>query len=266
VRIALLSDIHGNCIALDAVLADARRLGAEAYWILGDLVALGTHPVETLERLTELPNASFVRGNTDRYVVTGERPPVKPLGPGDDRDLDAIAREIEASFSWTTQLLRPTRWLAWLADLELEQRRELPDGSRLLGVHASPGTDDGEGIHPGQSNAELRELTAGCDAEIVCTGHTHQPVNRQLGNLRAVNLGCVSNPLGPDLRASYVVLQLDSDAVHVEHRRVPYDHTKVLAAIHASNHPAADFLASFQRGVHQPRPPHPDDRRPITGR
>lgn len=138
----------------------------------------------------------------------------------DERGRDAIAREIEASFSWTTDRLRPTHWLSWLADLDLERRCELPDGSRLLAVHASPGTDDGQGIHPGQSNAQMRELVGGCEAELVCTGHTHQPVDRRLADVRVVNLGCVSNPLGPDLRASYVVLQADADGVAVRHRRV----------------------------------------------
>ena len=75
-RIAILSDIHGNSIALDAVLGDLeRRGGADQHWLLGDLVAMGPDPIGVLERITALPNASFVRGNTDRYLVTGERPP-----------------------------------------------------------------------------------------------------------------------------------------------------------------------------------------------
>ena len=74
-RIALLSDIHGNSIALDAVLTDIeQRGGVDEHWVLGDIVALGPDPVGVLERLTVLPADVFVRGNTDRYVVTGERP------------------------------------------------------------------------------------------------------------------------------------------------------------------------------------------------
>ena len=74
-RIALLSDIHGNATALNAVLADvAEQGGADGYWIMGDLVALGPEPVLTLEILSALPHARFVRGNTDRYICTGDRP------------------------------------------------------------------------------------------------------------------------------------------------------------------------------------------------
>ena len=73
-RLGLISDIHGNEIALDAVLSDGRDLGVDSWWVLGDLVALGPDPVVTLAKLRSLPNVRFVRGNTDRYVVTRARP------------------------------------------------------------------------------------------------------------------------------------------------------------------------------------------------
>ena len=74
-RLALFSDIHGNPLALDAVLADIQRQGeVDAYWVLGDFAALGYDPVTPLEYLIALPNASFTRGNTDRYVVTEDLP------------------------------------------------------------------------------------------------------------------------------------------------------------------------------------------------
>ena len=73
-RLAILSDIHGNSIALDAVLADANALGADGFLVLGDLVAIGHDPVGVLQRLVELPNAHFVQGNTDRYTCAGDRP------------------------------------------------------------------------------------------------------------------------------------------------------------------------------------------------
>ena len=74
-RIALLSDIHGNEVALRAVLEDIEAQGGvDAYWVLGDLVALGPKPVEVLEQLSSLQNLQVIRGNTDRYVTTGARP------------------------------------------------------------------------------------------------------------------------------------------------------------------------------------------------
>ena len=73
-RLGLISDVHGNVTALDAVVADGTAAGVSTWWVLGDLAALGPAPTTTLERLTNLPNVRFVRGNTDRYIVTGERP------------------------------------------------------------------------------------------------------------------------------------------------------------------------------------------------
>ena len=74
-RLAVFSDVHGNLVALEAVLADIEAQGGvDGYWGLGDLAALGPEPVAVLERLAQLPNACFTRRNTERYVVTGQRP------------------------------------------------------------------------------------------------------------------------------------------------------------------------------------------------
>jgi predicted phosphodiesterase len=74
-RLAIPSDIHGNPLALDAVLADIQSQGEmDSYWVLGDFSALGYDPVTLLETITALPHARFTRGNADRYVVTGDLP------------------------------------------------------------------------------------------------------------------------------------------------------------------------------------------------
>ncbi|HET8843351.1 MAG TPA: metallophosphoesterase family protein, partial [Ktedonobacteraceae bacterium] len=145
-RLAILSDIHGNPLALDAVLADIQQQGQiDAYWVLGDFAALGYDPVTPLEKLATLPRVSFTRGNTDRYVVT-EDLPIPPERA--QESLETLSQVIEAarSFSWTRGYLSAAGWLNWLTDLPLEVRLNLPDGTRLLGVHASPGKDDGSGI------------------------------------------------------------------------------------------------------------------------
>src|SRR5205807_1213292 len=100
-RLAILSDIHGNPLALDAVLADIQSQGeVDAYWVLGDFAALGYDPVTPLEKLTALSHASFTRGNTDRYVVTGDLP-VQPEQALQDPALLPEVIEAVRSFSWT---------------------------------------------------------------------------------------------------------------------------------------------------------------------
>src|SRR5919199_3295422 len=151
-RLAILSDVHGNPIALDAVLRDIEeRGGVDGYWVLGDLAALGYDPATTLARLAALPNVRVVRGNTDRYLVTGERPPDVPTLEAAQANAAVIPHlvEVEQGFTWTQGYVTATGWLDWLAALPVEERLTLPDGTQLLGVHASPGHDNGPGLGPG---------------------------------------------------------------------------------------------------------------------
>jgi predicted phosphodiesterase len=136
-----------------------------------------------------------------------------------------------------------------LAAFPSEQRATLADGTRLLGIHASPRSDDGAGISPKISDPDLAALVTGANADIVCGGHTHCATDRVIGGTRAVNLGSVSNPMTDDPRASYVVVADDRHGHALSHRRVAYDHDAVVARIDASGHPDAAYLASFQRGT-----------------
>jgi predicted phosphodiesterase len=242
VRLALLSDVHGNSIALDAVLADvAAAGGVDGYWVLGDLVALGPDPNGVLERLDGLPGVDLLRGNTDRYVVTGERP--APSRTDDPAELVEIA----ATFAWTQGALTASGRLDDLAELPLELRRTLPDGTRLLAVHASPGRDDGAGVG---AHVDLAAIAAASAADLVVCGHTHVAFDRTVDGVRLVNLGSVSNPPPEDRRAAYAVLDANEVGYELEPRRVEYDHEAVVEQTLRLRHPGADFIAAAQRGVH----------------
>src|SRR5437588_13023930 len=100
-RLAILSDIHGNPLALDAVLTDIRSQGeVDAYWLLGDFTALGYDPVTPLEKVTALSHASFTRGNTDRYVVTEDLPVQREKSLEDPSLLPDVIESV-SSFSLT---------------------------------------------------------------------------------------------------------------------------------------------------------------------
>ena len=247
-RLAILSDIHGNPLALDAVLADIQNQGEiDAYWVLGDFSALGYDPLTPLEKLTALSHSSFTRGNTDRYVVTDDLPISPERAPQEPLLLPHII-EIARGFAWTRGYLSVAGWLDWLMNLPLEVRLTLPDGTRLLGVHASPGRDDGPGIQPRHSDEELEQRLAGCEADAVIVGHTHVPLDRQVGNVRVVNLGSISNPVTPGLQATYALLDADEHGYHIQLRRVEYDHEAVIQAIEQSHYPTPSFLIAYMRG------------------
>jgi predicted phosphodiesterase len=249
VRIAVMSDMHGNPIALDTVIEDiARRGGVDGYWVLGDIIALGHAPVKVLEQLAALPNLQCVRGNTERYVCTGDRPPPSLRQAEADPSRLPILVEVAGTFAWTQGAVTQAGWLEWLAALPVEMETALPDGTKVLGVHAAPGRDDGMGFYPGLTDAELAQLLGDCDADLVFVGHTHQAMDVTVDGTRVVNVGSVSNPVPPDLRADYVLLEATPSGYQLEHCRVDHDRDAAVAALGRMRHPGARFIVELLEG------------------
>lgn len=242
-RIALLADIHGNAIALEAILADiGREGGADAFWVLGDLVAIGPDPVGVLERLSTLTNLRLIRGNTDRYVALGDRPGPSVAAVQADATLFTPLIQVASTFSWTQGMITAAGWLPWLKELPLDFEMELPDGTRFLGVHASPGTDDGTGISPASSDEEIGLLFNGCNAGLVCVGHTHLPLDRRWKGIHLVNPGSVGLSRTPDLHACYAFLDVDNEGYRVIHRRAAFDRRRVIDQLIGLGHPAREYI------------------------
>jgi predicted phosphodiesterase len=251
VRLGLVSDIHGNAVALDAVLNDARRLGVERWWALGDLVLFGPRPVEVVEALLALPSVAFVQGNTDRYVVTGEQPRPHATAADAVGDVDLVERfgSMSAAIGWTRGALCQAGHLEWLARLPRRQSLELADGSALLGIHASPGDDDGPGIDTTATDDDLARLLAGCEADVVVGGHTHDATDRTIGDIRALNPGSVGLPRRC-VGASWMLIEAADTYTRVEQRRVPFDVDEVVDDVHARRYPTAGFIEAILRHTH----------------
>jgi len=246
VRAAVFSDVHGNLVALEAVLADATGAGAEECWIVGDLVAHGPQPAATIRRLMDLSDARIVRGNTDRYVLTGELPGMVPTA--DNARTPAEVRllvDVSTAFGWTRGAVTTAGGYEWLASLPVEQRVTLPDGTRVLLVHAAPGHDDGRGAQPDMTEQEL--IAAGfadADAQLIFVGHTHVPVDYSVNDVRIVNLGSVSVPATAERRAMWTLLVADDDGFRIERHFTEYDPAIVTSAMDAEHHPSAAWLKS----------------------
>mgnify|MGYP000152860752 CR=1 FL=1 len=248
-RVAILSDIHGNLLALEAVLKDIEaRGGVDECWVLGDLVAVGPQPVEVLECLHQLPNVRFTRGNTDRYVTDGDRPIPTQEEALNNPEILAKVVQIAEGFAWTQGAVTAHGWYAFLKTLPLETRLTLPDGTRLLGVHASPGRDDGNGIHPQLSDDELSDLIAGAEAELICVGNTHWPLKRNVGDVQVVNLGGVSNPAEPSLQATYCLLEANESSYQIKHHQVDYDREAVIELARERVLPTRDYITFLLSG------------------
>ena len=175
----IFSDIHGNSIAADAVLADIQTQGGvDEYWVLGDLVAIGHDPIGVMERLAKLPNAHFVRGNTDRYVISDQI--YQEWIERAKKDLNQLPRTIEEirSINWTRGAISVAGLVRLVGGVAVRS------ALRVAGRHARvvrsclPGTDEGRGMNPQMTDDELWELFKECEADLVFVGHTHQAQDR----------------------------------------------------------------------------------------
>jgi diadenosine tetraphosphatase ApaH/serine/threonine PP2A family protein phosphatase len=204
--LAILYDIHGNLLALDAVLEDARGAGATRYMLGGDYALFGPWPRETVERLREL-DADWIRGNGERWTAH----------PGDAPQDDVVQGAIAASAAELGDAL-----VGELATLPFDAAR---DGVRY--VHASP-VSDVRSFGPDHDDAE-EEMLAGVLETRLVFGHTHLAFGRQAeSGVELVNPGSVGMPFDGDHRAAYALVR---DGGALEHRRVEYDHERSAAKL-----------------------------------
>jgi diadenosine tetraphosphatase ApaH/serine/threonine PP2A family protein phosphatase len=194
--LAALYDIHGNLPALDEVLRDAEAAGADAYLLGGDFGSWSPWPRETIERLRELPNTTWIRGNGERWL---REPPL-------DRP-----EVMELFASQGSGLGTDEGWL-----YSLQAHCEL-DG--VLYVHGSP-LSDVESFPPEPGEDDERMLNGVRDKTVVF-GHSHQQFRRPGPNgTTLINPGSAGMPLDGDARAAYALRDGDGE---FEFRRVEYD-------------------------------------------
>jgi predicted phosphodiesterase len=245
-RLAVLSDTHGNLLALESVLADIQSQGTpDAYWVLGDLVAFCPWPAETLARLRALSNVAFLQGNTDRYLVTGQRPVFPIRSPEDWANAPAQLAERDANFRWTVERLSYADY-EFLRDLPPRLEMDVPGYGRVVAVHATP-TDDETVLLPDTPDEEIRPHLSGLDARLLVYGHTHRPVDRTVNGLRLVNDGSAGLPLDGDPRPAYALLGFEDDQCTVTIRRVDYDQEAVIAELERVGHPGREFVGGILR-------------------
>jgi predicted phosphodiesterase len=245
VRLGLISDVHGIEPALRAVVEDGERAGVDRWWALGDLVLFGPHPVEVLLLLHSLPQVEFVSGNTDRYVLTDDQPRPHRTAEEAAGNLDLVRRYglMAAGAAWTRGVLDEAGVLDLLDDMPAHLLTVLEDGTRLLGVHASPEADDGPGFDTTSSDADLARLLHGVDTDWIVGGHTHDPVDRTVEGTRVLNPGSVGLPrdLG---HASWMLIDSSPTSSTVEHRVARFDTASVIEDLNRRRHPNRDFVAS----------------------
>jgi putative phosphoesterase len=231
-RIAVLSDIHGNLLALDACLADLESQGsADAIVVAGDLCLGGPKPKKVLQRLEEI-GASCVRGNTDRYL-------------SEDSSAEKRSQLEAAQISWTRREIGE-RWAAWLKDLPFALRIG-EDNNQLLIVHANPVTDD-EHLWPDADDTVLRRLIGKEKATTIAFGHLHLPYVRVWRGKLLADVASAGLPKDGDPRAAYAILTERDGGWQVKHRRVAFDVKKVATQLADCGIPdSGELIATLRR-------------------
>lgn len=247
VHIALLSDVHANLHALDAVLADiAAHPGIAATYHLGDLVGYHAHPNEVIARLADR-RVTGVSGNYDSTVAHQ----YKHCGcRAETPQQEALAHE---SFAWTLANVTEQSRAALAAlpfRLDLKPLGGHNSGPTLHLMHATP-MNNLVYVTADRTDDFLRTLGEQSGArphDVVAFGHTHKPWQREVDGVLYVNTGSVGRPKDGDPRAGWTLVSVGEQGVSAEQRRVSYDVEGACAALHAAGLPAA-FADSLRSGV-----------------
>lgn len=247
-KVAILSDIHANLPALEAVWADLTAQHPAAVYCLGDLVGYGAQPNEVIDFI-QAQGVPTILGNYDEGVGFD----LDDCGcvyrdPADDR-------RGKQSLLWTRAQTRPAG-KTFLRSLPLQQRLEWA-GRPVLLVHGSPRKLN-EYLYEDRPPATFERIAqvAGCD--LLLFGHTHLPYQKQVGRTLFVNTGSVGKPKDGDPRAGYVLLSAGRPW-RVEFRRVAYNVAAAAASVRAAGLPPefARLLETGGRAVAEAAPATP---------
>jgi predicted phosphodiesterase len=207
-RIAILSDVHGNQVALEAVLQDLdRQPDISQIIVAGDLCLNGPRPREVLSIIQKL-GCPVVQGNVDADVahLNGQKRIKK-----------------QDTISWTREQIGEDG-IAYLASLPFYHLVVNTQGTDLLVVHANPLNQD-EAIYSTTPDSRLEALLGNLAPTIgaVAFGHYHVAYQRSWRDLLLVDVGSCGLPRDRDMRASYAILSWKDNTWQAEHRRVAYD-------------------------------------------
>ena len=239
-RLAVLSDVHGNATALEAVRKALKKEKPDAVIVAGDLVMNGPEPSAAIDalRAMESDGATIVQGNTDVAVADFDYAAAFPWFT------DGVPDAHRAAAEWAHDELGDER-LGWLRRLASERRLMLDD-TMVLACHASPGSQT-QGFDSQLDPSVVLELISRTDARVICCGHTHLPDVRDLGWKLIVNDGSAGWIFDGDPTASWALIEIDGATVNAGIRRTEFDTMTVSNAISARGLPGDVYRAATVR-------------------
>lgn len=237
-KIAVISDIHGNMQALDAVLENIKQENCSKIFCLGDLAMAGPEPSKTIEKILELQNSwdfTLIQGNTDEMIANTDNQMLHIL----QENNPVMANALECDVLEIREEQKD-----YLKNLPTQKELEI-EGVKILLVHGSPRKNN-ENIYCDLKIEEVEEMIADTDADIIFCGHTHVPCGYQTNTKQTVvNVGSVGRPFSQEPKSCYAVLEIENGEYSIKHNFVDYDYKTAAAILKERGFEGADKLAQM---------------------
>ena len=242
-KIAVISDIHANLIALKTVLEDIKKQNCEKIFCLGDLAMAGPQPVETVDFIIKQTDWTIIQGNTDKLIVDYSSELFENMMNTFPLMAKALREDVKVLSEDQKEFLR-----------KLPPQKELEiEGVKILLVHGSPRRNN-EDILPNLPIEQVEEIIDGVNADLILCGHTHMPAGYQTNTKQTViNDGSVGRPMTEDLKACYLILDIKNGSFTAEHRLLDYDREKAAEIMRERNFDGAEGIANM---LIKPSPRH----------
>lgn len=234
-KVAVISDIHGNFQALESVMNDMKSNNVEKVFCLGDLAMAGPQPRLIIDLISKRPDWVVIQGNTDKMIADFSPEIMENVKNIFPVMANALADDVYFIEDEMKDYLR-----------SLPPQKELTvEGVKVLLVHGSPRRNN-EDILPDLPIKKVEEILEGTDADIIFCGHTHIPCGYQTSKKQTVvNVGSVGRPFTQDPKACYVIAEFQDGGFSIEHRFVDYDKEMAANILRAREFEGADKLAQM---------------------
>lgn len=235
-KIALISDIHGNLIALEEVLQDIENRDIDEIYCLGDLVGYGPSPNEVINLIKE-KGIPCVQGNYDEKVTKGfDRASLA------NNEVDNLTIK-EQILLWTQDNISKEN-IKWLEDLPKNIEFEV-EGKKTLLVHGSPRKNN-EYLY--EDSTELDEIGEITEVDIMACGHTHMAYHKIVNGIHMINSGTVGRPKEGNPDITYMIINITEKNVDTEMVKLEYDYETVAKAIENSSLPN-EMAEKIRKGI-----------------
>lgn len=228
-KAAVISDIHANLVALEAVMEDIKEQGCEQILCLGDLALAGPQPADTMNFIMNQQKWTIIQGNTDKMIANYGHEVLDFLA----QQYPIMANALQDDMKYLDE--NHVQFLNNLAP----QLSILIEGCSVLLVHGSPRANN-EDILPEMPIEEIEEIIGGTTEKLILCGHTHVPCGYQTNSGQTVvNVGSVGRPMTDMPYACYATVEFENGSFEVKHRFVKYNN-----ALAASLMSKRDFMGS----------------------